>query len=89
MLPNEDVSPDLREFMDSNKSRCRNIEYSIGFNELKNVLDKYLKCNNFSQMEITSIYHLMNSFYFFGFDLNKNIYVYQESLNNYLKEDGN
>jgi negative regulator of genetic competence, sporulation and motility len=65
-LPQIDISPDLKETIFSTKLRMKTIEYSIGFNELKTILDIYLQKNNFSQMEIRSIYHLINSYYFMG-----------------------
>lgn len=72
MYPEIDVTEDLKEFITSKKTRCRTIEYSLNFQEMKLCLDEFLKKNNFSSMEIRTIYHLMNIFYFTGHDLNDN-----------------
>jgi hypothetical protein len=75
-LPIEDIAPNLRNEIDKHEQesytiktvqiRMKGIENAIGFKDIKESLDRFLKINNFSQMEIKSIYHLMNSFYFMG-----------------------
>lgn len=68
-LPTIDITIDLKEFIISKKIRNRHVEYALGFNEMKLVLDKFLQINNFSGLEIRSIYHLLNNYYFMGNDL--------------------
>lgn len=57
------------ETISSKKIRMNCIDNAIGFKEMKSNLDKFLKMNNFSDMEIRSIYHLMNSLFFMGTEL--------------------
>ena len=71
-FPTEDITPILRETISSKKIRLRSVDYALGFNEFKNFMDVFLQKNNFSQMEIRSIYHLINSYYFMGSELDEN-----------------
>ena len=70
-LPVIDITSELKEEVEkiqinSCKIRMQTVENANGFSSIKSKLDDFLKRNNFSDMEIRSIYHLMNSYYFMG-----------------------
>lgn len=69
MFPTIDIAPDLKTQINSCKIRMKTLEYCNGFNEFKKNADTFFKINNFSEMEIKSIYHLINSYYFMGKEL--------------------
>ena len=51
------------------KKRLRTIDNAVGFKEIEKEIKIFMKRNNFSHNEIQSIFHLMNSYYFMGLDL--------------------
>ena len=49
--------------------RLETIEKTFGFKEFEIQTKLFMKSNNFSQSEIDSIFHLLNSYYFMGLKL--------------------
>lgn len=52
--------------------RCRTFETAHGFSKFYGFVRTFLQIHNFTEFEISSVMHLINSFYFMGADLSKN-----------------